>query len=66
MRVDISEYDEKIEFVNPVVFTPTFILTKNLREIARMRGILETIYFGECWKWYLNEKQILTKFNNSK
>ena len=28
VRVDISEYEEKIEFVNPVVFTPTFILTK--------------------------------------
>ena len=47
MRVDISEYDEKLNLLN-VVFTPTFILTKNLREIARIRGILETIYFGNA------------------
>ena len=50
VRVDISEYDEKIEFANPVVFTPTFILTKNLREIARIEG-----YIGDDLFWGMLE-----------
>ena len=50
MRVDIIEYDEKIEFVNPVVFTPTFILTKNLKEIARIEG-----YIGDDLFWGMLE-----------
>ena len=50
MRVDISEYEKTVEFVNPVVFTPTFILTKNFKEIARIEG-----YIGDDLFWGMLE-----------
>ena len=67
VRVDISEYEEKIEFVNPVVFTPTFILTKNLREIARIEGYIgDDLFWGMLevvLKRETNFEEELTKVN---
>ncbi|MGB1063543.1 MAG: hypothetical protein ACPGYO_03590 [Paracoccaceae bacterium] len=58
MRVDIADYEQKLISVNPVVFTPTFILTKNSKEISRIEG-----YIGDDLFWGMLEVMLKRETN---
>ena len=58
MRVDISDYEQNLISVNPVVFTPTFILTKNSKEISRIEG-----YIGDDLFWGMLEVMLKRETN---
>jgi thioredoxin-related protein len=50
LRLDITDYEAKMINVKPVVFTPTFILTNNYKEISRIEG-----YIGDDSFWSMLE-----------
>ena len=50
LRFDITDYKAEMNGVEPVVFTPTFILTKNSKEISRIEG-----YIGDDLFWGMLE-----------
>ncbi|NCV18494.1 MAG: hypothetical protein EBW42_06905 [Rhodobacterales bacterium] len=58
MRVDIADYEQNLISVNPVVFTPTFILTKNSKEISRIEG-----YIGDDLFWGMLEVMLKRETN---
>ena len=58
MRVDIADYEQILISVNPVVFTPTFILTKNSKEISRIEG-----YIGDDLFWGMLEVMLKRETN---
>ena len=58
MRVDIADYEQTLISVNPVVFTPTFILTKNSKEISRIEG-----YIGDDLFWGMLEVMLKRETN---
>ena len=58
MRVDIADYEQSLISVNPVVFTPTFILTKNSKEISRIEG-----YIGDDLFWGMLEVMLKRETN---
>lgn len=58
-RIDIREpFPEDLEFTSRPVFTPTFILVEDGREIARIEG-----YPGEDFFWGLLERMLLDHTN---
>ncbi len=58
IKLDISNYEIKMDYVEPVVFTPTFILTKNLSEISRVEG-----YIGDDLFWGMLEVMLKRETN---
>ena len=58
MRVDIADYEQTLISANPVVFTPTFILTKNSKEISRIEG-----YIGDDLFWGMLEVMLKRETN---
>ena len=58
MRVDIADYEQILISVNTVVFTPTFILTKNSKEISRIEG-----YIGDDLFWGMLEVMLKRETN---
>jgi thioredoxin-related protein len=58
IRVDIADYEQNLISVNPVVFTPTFILTKNSKEISRIEG-----YIGDDLFWGMLEVMLKRETN---
>ena len=50
LRLDITNYEAEMNYVKPVVFTPTFILTNNSKEISRIEG-----YIGDDLFWGMLE-----------
>ena len=58
IRLDISNYETKMDYVEPVVFTPTFILIKNSSEISRVEG-----YIGDDLFWGMLEVMLKRETN---
>lgn len=52
-RVDLRDLPEDIAFASPPVFTPTFVLVDNGRELARMEG-----YAGDQFFWFLLKQML--------
>ena len=50
LRLDITNYETEMSDVKPVIFTPTFILTNNSKEISRIEG-----YIGDDLFWGMLE-----------
>ena len=50
LRLDITNYEAEMNYLQPVVFTPTFILTNNSKEISRIEG-----YIGDDLFWGMLE-----------
>lgn len=50
LRFDITDYEAEMIHLKPVVFTPTFILTNNSKEISRIEG-----YIGDDLFWGMLE-----------
>jgi hypothetical protein len=47
-RVQINDLPEDIDFTSPPVFTPTFVLVHEGRELGRMEG-----YAGDEFFWFI-------------
>ena len=59
-RVDIhGRLPEELTALTPAIYTPTFVLLENGKEIARLRG-----YPGDDFFWYLLD-EMLDKLPNS-
>ena len=58
IRLDISSYETKMDYVEPVIFTPTFILIKNSSEISRVEG-----YIGDDLFWGMLEVMLKRETN---
>ena len=50
LRLDITNYEAEMIDVKPVIFTPTFILTNNSKEVSRIEG-----YIGDDLFWGMLE-----------
>ena len=58
IRLDIANYEKRMDYVKPVVFTPTFILIKNSSEISRVEG-----YIGDDLFWGMLEVMLKRETN---
>ncbi|KIN61048.1 Regulatory protein SoxS [Sulfitobacter noctilucae] len=47
-RVDLRDLPDDLEFTSPPVFTPTFVLVEDGRELGRIEG-----YAGDEFFWFL-------------
>ena len=52
-RVDLHDLPDDIEFISKPVFTPTFVLVEDGKELARMEG-----YAGDEFFWFLLGKML--------
>lgn len=52
-RVDLRALPEDIEFTSRPVFTPTFVLVEDGKELGRMEG-----YAGDEFFWFLLQKMM--------
>ena len=50
-RVDLRDLPDDIEFTSPPVFTPTFVLVEDSKELGRLEG-----YAGDEFFWFILRK----------
>lgn len=48
--IDIYEIPDDLEIARRVVFTPTFLIIDDGKELARLEGYPGLISFGRCWE----------------